>query len=267
MRAACRFRLVVASVALLSAACGGGERGGELRARKVVLQREVAGLRERAATLERGEPLLPAGDVVVAIDDSLVRDLIAAQLPFEAEVDRFRIALTQAEVRFRGSPVVRLRGSLAVKKRPNLSGEVGVLGALENIEIDSATGTLHASVGVDHLEIQKAAGLDSFLSGSTLDELARTIRLQLKGKLPAIQIPVKVQRGIDLPAVTDGPVRIHGASMSLQVGVSRVFAGQGQLWVGLSMRSGDFVKTKDAPPTPSAPDADAKPGAAGKVAR
>jgi len=72
------------------------------------------------------------------------------------------------------------------------------------------------------------------------------VRIQLQGKLPIIQIPVRVQQSIALPAVTDGPVTIDGARMPLEVGVSRVFAGQGQLWVGVSVRPGDFVKTKEA---------------------
>jgi hypothetical protein len=35
--------------------------------------------------------------------------------------------------------------------------------------------------------------------------------------------------------------------MPLQVAVSRVFAGQGRLWIGVSVRPGELVKTKDAP--------------------
>jgi hypothetical protein len=208
----------------------------------------VDGLRDMAAKMDRGEPVIPMADVAVAIDETLVRDLVAAQLPFEAEVDRFRVSLSRAEVLFRGSPSVRLDGGLAVKDRPALAGEVTVLGALENIAIDAGSGTLRAQVGVDHIEIKKAAGVESFLSDAALDELARAVRLKLQGKLPPIQIPVKVQQAIDLPAVTEGPVRIDGASMPLQASVSTVFAGQGRLWVGLAVRPGDFVKTKDAPP-------------------
>jgi hypothetical protein len=84
----------------------------------VVLQREVEGYREAAARLERGEPVLPKEDVAIAISDALVRDLIGAQLPFEADVDKFHISLRTAEVKFRGSPVVELSGALNLKNRP-----------------------------------------------------------------------------------------------------------------------------------------------------
>ena len=96
---------------------------------------------------------------------------------------------------------------------------------------------------VDHIGIEKAAGIEAIFSGSTMDEVARMIRLQLADKLPPIQIPVKVQQSIELPAVTNGPVRIDGASMPIAANVSRVFAGQGRLWVAIHFQPGELVKT------------------------
>jgi hypothetical protein len=235
-------------LALVAVACSRRfEGGGELRAQRVVLQREVDGLREAVARLEKGQPILPLDDVAIAIDEALVRDVIGAQLPFDADVDRFHLALKEAEVHFRGSPVVRLRGSLKLRERPGLEAAVAVIGALEDIRVDAASSTLRARVAVDHIGIEKAAGIESVLSGSTLDEVARLVRLQVKGKLPPIQIPVKVQQSIDLPAVTTGPVRIDGARMPLQVAVSHVLAGQGRLWIAVHFEPGDLVKTEDAP--------------------
>jgi len=223
------------------------EGGGDLRAQRVVLQREVDGMRSVVSRLERGEPMLPLDDVAIAIDDALVRDILGAQLPFEADVERFHLTLKEAEVHFKGSPVVRLRGSLVVRERPALEAAVTVIGALEDIHVDQETGTLRAKVAVDHLGIEKAAGIESVLSGATLDELARSVRLRIKEKLPPIQIPVKVQKSIDLPAVTRGPVRIDGARMPLAVAVSQVVAGQGRLWIAVHFQPGDVVKTNDAP--------------------
>jgi hypothetical protein len=239
---------LVPALALASFACFGRfEGGGDLRAQRVVLQREVDGLREGVARLENGEPILPLDDVAIAIDDAFVRDVIAAQLPFEADVDRFHLSLKEAEVHFRGSPVVRLRGSLRLRERPGLEAAVTVIGGLEDIRVDSGSSTLRAKVAVDHIGIEKAAGIESIVSGSTLDEVARMVRLQVKEQLPPIQIPVKVQQSIDLPALTRGPVRIDGARMPLQVAVSQVVAGQGRLWIAVRFQPGDLVKTKDAP--------------------
>ena len=248
MRRVCVRRALVPVLALVLPACGGRfEGGGDLRAQKVVLKREVEGLRESVARLEKGEPILPFEDLAVAIDDTLLRDLISAQLPFEMDVDRFHVSLTEVEAQFRGSPIVRLRGVLSSRERPELVAAVTVIGALVGIEVEASSSTLRANIAVDHIGIEKAAGLEQLLSGSTMDEAARLVRLQLTDRLPPVQIPVKVQQSIDLPAVTSGPVRIDGARMPLQASVSRVLAGQGRLWVAVHFQPGDLVKTKDAP--------------------
>ena len=228
--------------------CGRGfEGGGELRAQKKVLEREVAGLREAVGRLERHEPLLPETDLAVAIDESLLRGLIAAQLPFEAEVDAYQLTLEEAELQFRGAPTVRLRGRLKRKGNVELEAVVNVVGALDRMAVDAARSTLAAKIVVDHIGIEKAAGIEAIFSGSTLDEVARMIRLQLADKLPPIQIPVKVQQSIELPAVTTGPVRLHGARMPIAANVSQVFAGQGRLWVAIHFQPGDLTPTQEAP--------------------
>jgi hypothetical protein len=230
------------------AACGRGyEGGGDLRARKKVLEREVAGLRDAVGRLERHEALLPEQDLAVAIDDTLLQGVIAAQLPFESEIGEYQLRLEQAEVHFRGAPSVSLRGRLKRQGRMDLEAVINVIGALDSIAVDAARGALAAKIVVDHIGIEKAAGIETLLKGSTLDEVARMIRLQLADKLPPIQIPVKVQQSIELPAVTNGPVRIDGASMPIAANVSRVFAGQGRLWVAIHFQPGDMLKTQDAP--------------------
>ncbi len=228
--------------------CGRGfEGGGELRAQKKVLEREVAGLREAVGRLERHEPLLPETDLAVAIDESLLRGLIAAQLPFEAEVDAYQLTLEEAELQFRGAPTVRLRGRLKRKGNVELEAVVNVVGALDRMAVDAARSTLAAKIVVDHIGIEKAAGIEAIFSGSTLDEVARMIRLQLADKLPPIQIPVKVQQSIELPAVTTGPVRLHGARMPIAANVSQVFAGQRRLWVAIHFQPGELTPTQEAP--------------------
>lgn len=249
---------LVPAVAVSSLACGRPhEGGGDVRAQRVVLQREVDGLRSVVGRLDQGQPMLPLDDVAIAIDDAFVRDVIAAQLPFEADVNRFHLTLKEAEVTFRGSPVVRLRGSLVGRERQAIEATVNVIGALEDVRVEAATSTLRAKIAVDHLGIEKAAGIESILSGAALDELARTVRLQIKDQLPPIQIPVRLEQSVELPAVTRGPVRIDGASMPLRAAVSQVVAGQGRLWIAVHFQPGDLVKTKDAPEAGDTSAADA----------
>ena len=122
-----------------------------------------------------------------------------------------------------------------------------MIGALEDIEVEPSSSTLRARIAVDHIGIEKAAGLEQVLSGSTMDEVARLVRLQIKDQLPPIQIPVKVQQSIDLPAVTNGPGpdrRGEDAPAGRRVaGVG----GAGALWIAVHFQPGDLVKTADAP--------------------
>jgi hypothetical protein len=239
----------LAGVTSLVLAAGLGCADGGARAleqRRVALGREVAGLKKLAAGLERG-PFVASDDVIVAIDDTLVRDLIAAQLPFETDVERFHVRLTGTEVRFYGSPVVQLRGEARLRERPAIAGTLSILGAIEDITIDGRSGILRARIAVDELAIDKAAGLEAWLSAGTLDDLAITLRSGLVALLPPIEIPVSVRQRLELPAVTTGPVLIQASVMPLRAAVTRVVAGRGKLWIGVRVQPGDVVRPVDAP--------------------
>ncbi len=67
------------------------------------------------------------------------------------------------------------------------------------------------------------------------------MRIEIGAKLPTIRIPVKVQEAIAFPAVTDGPVRVAGARMPLEVAVSQVVAARGRLWVSVRVTPGAFA--------------------------
>lgn len=246
-RAVATARAAVAFALGLAAAATAGcdrqfEGGGELRAQRVVLEREVEGLRKVVARLERGDPLLPPGDVAVAIDDALVRELLLAQLPFSADVDRVHVDLTDADVQFAGSPTIQLRGRLQLRDQPDVTAAVTLFGALEEIAIEGDATTLRAVVAADHLAIEDATGLAAYLSAAQLDEMARTIRLGLARQLPVVRLPVSIRRAIDLPAVTEGPVRLDGGRLGLDVSVSEVVAAGGRLFVAIR------VTPHDAPP-------------------
>lgn len=240
--------LAALAAALPLAACGGRyEGGGELRAQRVVLQREVDGLRESVARLERGEAVFDQRSVAIAIDEALLRSLIRGELPFEAESGKNRLTLDEAEVRFHGAPTVRLRGRLTRDGVVDVQAAVEAIGAISGIAVDESSAALKARIALDHIGIEHVAGVESLVSGATLDELARRLRLALADKLPEIRIPVKIEQAIELPAVTRGPVRIAGARLPIAARVERVFAGEGRLWIGIEFEPGEMVKTKDAP--------------------
>lgn len=245
---------------LLAALAAGCDReyegGGELRAQRVVLEREVEGLRAVVARLQRGEPLLPPGDVAVAIDDTLVREVLLAQLPFSADVDRVRVDLTDVDVQFAGSPTLQLRGRLQLREQPDVTAAVTLFGALDEVAVEDDGSTLRAVVAADHLSIENATGLAAYLSGATLDELARTVRLEITKQLPVVRLPISVSRAIDVPAITDGPVRLDAGRLALDVSVSRVAAARGRLFVAVRVTPRDAspgqpASTPGRPPAPA----------------
>ncbi len=235
------------SLVVCTAACRGDTGAGALHARHAVLRREVQGLRASVEKLERGDPILPKDAVVIAVGERVVKEFVTAQLPLKIELESYRIEMTHAEATFKGSPSVDLTGSIVHKNHPDLVGEVRALGALDSIAVDPESGTLRARVAVDHVDLLQMAGLEKFLGGGTLDDLGRAVRLQLAARVPPIQIPVKIEQAINLPAVTDGPVLIHAASLPLAVSVSDVLAGQGVLWIAINVVPGEV--TRDAPKT------------------
>ena len=229
--------------AVAMSGCGRADDGaaaGDLRAQRVVLEREVEGLRAVVNRLERGEPLLPADDVVVAIDEAFVRDLVLAQLPFDADVDRFHVRLTDVDVQFRGSPTLQLHGRIQVRDQPDVTAAVSLFGALDDIRVDGDRSTLRATLAADHLTIAEATGLAAYLSGETLNELARRVRIETSRQLPEVRIPVSVQQAIDLPAVSEGPVRLAASRLPLSVAISQVVAARGRLWISVHVASGTF---------------------------
>ncbi len=239
--------MALVAVALAAAACEDKYKDAtELTGRAAVLEREVEGLRASVSRLERHEPLLPAGDVAVAIDEGLVRDVIAAQLPLQVEVAPYRVRLAEADVRFRGHAMVRLRGTIASDAWLGLEAQVDAVGAFARLEVDPETSTLSGRIALDHLAIEKASGLERFVAASALAGISSRVRAAIVEKLPRVQIPVRVQQTIDLPAVTSGPVRIDGASLPLAVSVSQVAPVRGQMWIALHVEPGEMRKASAA---------------------
>ncbi len=241
-------RLAVAlAIGFALASCKQDHGEGELHAQLTAREREAAGLRASLAKAERGDPVLPEDAVVVSVSESVIKEFLDAQLPFELDAGSWKIRLAQAEAVFRGNPAVNLTGSIAPADHPDLVGEIRAQGALEDIQVDAASGTLRARVSIDHVDLLKMAGLEKWVGEGSLDGLSRVVRQQLEGHVPEVQIPVKIEQGIELPSITDGPVLIQGARMPLEVAVADVFAGGGLLWVAVNVVPGELVKTETPP--------------------
>jgi hypothetical protein len=237
--------VLAALLPLGAVGCAKDQGEGELHARLSGLEREADGLRASLAKVERGERILPEDAVVVAVSESVVKQFVDAQLPFEAGAENFKVRLERGEAIFRGTPAVRLSGAIWHPEHPDRVGEVSAMGALEDIRVDAETNTLRARLTLDHVDLVQMGGLERLIRSGSLNELARAVRKQLEPNLPEVQIPVNIERAIHLPDVDEGPVRVRGASMPLEVSVAEVFTGQGVLWVAIRVVPG--VLTRDEP--------------------
>jgi hypothetical protein len=234
---------ILITALLAATACGDSPIDvSPLHARKVQIERELAGLRESVALLNRDGTIFPATDIAIAIDEDLVERLIAARLPYSQTVAPYTLVLDRVEVGFGGAPVVTLHGRVTRDGVVTLEAVASVLGALTELEIDAESSTLRATISVDHIEIEEAAGIDALVSGSALDELAARIRREVAGQLPTLSLPVRLQQEFVVPAITDGPVRLAAARLPVTARVSRVFAAQRRLWIGIHLATGEFSR-------------------------
>jgi len=106
-------------LASLASGCKKDEGQGQLHAQQAALEREAEGLRTTLAKLEKGEPILPEDAVVISVSEDVIKEFLSAQLPFEVAADKFKVKLSEGEALFRGSPAIRMKGSIWPFFRPN----------------------------------------------------------------------------------------------------------------------------------------------------
>lgn len=229
---------ITLGLVLSAVACGAGKPEVDLtplQAQKVRLERELDGLRESVALLDAGKSIFPDDDIAIGVDQTLVRRLIAARLPVTTTIAPYTLTVDTVDVGFLGAPTIRLTGRVAREGLLTLEGAATLHGALVDIDVDAATSTLRARMAIDLLDIERAAGIESLVSGSTLEDVAERLRLATAEQLPQLEIPVRVQQEFTIPPLTDGAVRLEGHRLPLGARVSRVFATEGRLWIGIHL--------------------------------
>ena len=247
------------SALVLAAAC---HRQTATSAEQAVLERRREGLAGLTAAARRGA-LLPFDKMLVVADEGLVRQVIAATLPFERVIlDRYRIQVSRAEVHFDdGFGLVRLDGEASFADRPEKEGhaEVTVFGGLDVVALDPDSGVLRGSVKVIALDARRVNvyGLRSFMVEDLVEQLGRERLDAFSALASSIEIPVRLEGNVTLPAVELGEVRIAAATIPVRAAVADVKAFRGKLWVSVDISAHTATP---APPTASPP---ARPAPAG----
>jgi hypothetical protein len=192
------------------------------------------------AAARRGS-LLPFDKMLVVADEGLVRQVIAATLPFERVIaDRYRIRISRAEVHFEdGFGLVRLDGEASFADRPETEGhaEVTVYGGLDVVALDPESGVLRGAVKVIALDARRVNvyGVRSSLVADLVEQLGRERLESFSALASSIAIPVRLESSVTLPAVGPGEVRIEAATIPVRAAVADVKAFRGKLWVSVDV--------------------------------
>lgn len=200
-------------------------------AEEALLLRQTRELEVLAAAAEAGS-LVDFDQMLVVVDQRLVQELLAAVVPLEGDVGGgFHVRIDAAEAAFDdGLALLRLKGEVRVQGRA-ASAQLRVLGGLDVVELDPTSGILNGRVTVFGVEATRAdiLGMDESVRGLT-EVLTHGGLARLVGP---IEIPVRVENHLALPAVQTERLRIPASEVALQASVKDVKVFGGKLWVRL----------------------------------
>jgi hypothetical protein len=200
---------------------------------ETVLTQQNAALRALVQDAETGA-LLTFRDVLVVVDQGLVQQLLRAAMPIEGTVGAFQVRLESAEASFQGGlALIHLSGK-ATLVESKVAADLKVFGGLEVVSMDPSSGRLRCQVRVFGVEADRAnvLGIDKPLRG-----LAEALSHGgLGALLRFVEIPVRIDDHLTIPAVSSRRVRIPAARVPIRAEVAEVKAFRGKLWVALAER-------------------------------
>jgi hypothetical protein len=257
---------------------GGPDRGGDELVRdrpaeEAVLERRRQGL---AALLQsaRAGPLVSRDDdrVLFIVDQSLVGALLATQVPREYVIDEtYRIWITGANLTFEdGLALVRLDGRASlIGAEEDVYADVAVFGDLEVLREQPSAAVLRTRINLLAVDARRVEVVGRRRSADEVVERIGKARLSAFAAIASgLEIPVRHEHAIELPAVTDGPARIEAVSLPLRLALADVKAFRGRLWISMaaSLDAAPAIARPPLPPPPGPRPASKEP-AAERIAR
>ena len=210
---------------------------------ETVLAQQTVALQALVDAADRGA-LLNFRHVLVVVDQGLVQDLLRAALPIEGPVGAFQVRLESAEASFGdGVALIHLNGK-ATLLRTSVAADLKVYGGLEVVNMDPASGLLRCEVRVFGVEADRAnvLGIDEPLRG-----LAEALSHGgLATLLRFVEIPVRIDDHLTLPAVSSKRLHIRAADVPIRAQVAEVQVFGGKLWVALAEQPAAPVQTASA---------------------
>lgn len=198
-------------------------------AREALLSRQNLALLELTNDAERGT-LLDFKGILVVVDQTLVQDMLSAATPMVAEIGGgFHVRVDTVEAAFGdGVALVELTGTATVGDEP-VGAQVTVLGSIDAVTIDAASGVLRCNVSILAVEAENAEAL------GRNDPVGRLTEALAEGGLSALlgplEIPVRLENALAIPAVDSKRLQIAAETLPLTVSARRIKVFGGRLWV------------------------------------
>jgi hypothetical protein len=214
---------------------------------ETVLAQQTVALQALVDAADRGA-LLNFSHVLVVVDQGLVQDLLRAAMPIEGPIGAFQVRIESVEASFGdGVALIHLNGK-ATLIRSSVTADLRVYGGLEVVSMDPASGLLRCQVRVFGVEADRAnvLGIDEPLRG-----LAEALSQGgLAALLRFVEIPVRIDDHITLPALDSKRLRIPAARVPIRAEVAEVKVFGGKLWVALAEQPSAPVRTASATQQP-----------------
>jgi hypothetical protein len=207
-------------------------------AEEAVLERRRQGLMTLVQAAAQG-PLVSrdADRVLFLVDQSLVAALLATQVPREYVIeDTFRIWVTGARITFEdGLALVRLdaRASL-VGVEEEAFADVAVFGDLEILRQQPSAAVLKARINLIAMDVRRVEVAGKRDVDALVERLGKARLSAFAALASELEIPVRHEHEIEMPAVDEGPVRIEASTMALRLTLVEVKAFKGRLWISMA---------------------------------
>jgi hypothetical protein len=247
MRILWSFPAALAALAMGASACKAPNPHPPLE--EVLLEQKRVGLEQLIAAAKGGR-IVPFDQVLAVVDQKLVQRLIEATVPFEQVIDdRYRIRVESVTATFEdGFALVELGARASLENEPETRADVDLYGGLDIVELDPKTGILRGRVKILAVDTQRV-DLKGFPAPvrRMVDELGRERLSAFEPLLSKIEIPVRLESELEIPAVDEPAVKIKKVVLPVAAELVDVKAFHNKLWVCASARTREGAAARPRP--------------------
>ena len=210
---------------------------------EALLSRQNQELIELTKAAEEGK-LLDFKGMLIVVDQSLVQDLLRAVTPMDADVGSgFHVRVDSVDAVFGdGVALIQLSGAASVNSS-QIGVPVTVLGAIDQVVIDKASGVLRCGISILGVEARDAKALGRNDPIGRLSEALAEGGISLL--LGPLEIPVRIEDRLEIPAVTSKRLQIARDDLPLIVNAQRLKVFNRKLWIFVDADVAPARKTKE----------------------